>query len=263
MQKLSACVVTFNDEHTVAWSLSSIQWADEIVVVDTGSTDRTIEIAGQFGARIVRTAPFKGFGEIRARATAECRHEWVLSIDPDERCSSAAREEIRAILSGEARHDAYLVPRHNYLMGRLIRGSGWYRDSRTPQLFRKDAMRYVPSLTHESYELVSGGTAGRLENVFLHCPFSNLEEVLQKTNVISSLGARSPSTKSVSMWGALGHGAWAFIRMYVVKRGFRDGWAGFVIALSNFEGTFYRYAKRYETAQNFGLPPEEPTDVKP
>jgi glycosyltransferase involved in cell wall biosynthesis len=263
MTKLSACVVTFNDEHTVAWSLGSVQWADEIVVVDAGSTDRTIEIAEQFGARIVRTAPFKGFGEIRARATAECRHEWVLSIDPDERCSSAAREEIRALLSGEARHDAYLVPRHNYLMGRLIRGSGWYRDSRTPQLFRKDAMRYKPSLTHESYEVLTGRPVGRLQNVFLHCPFVDLEEVLQKTNVISSLGARAPSGKPVSMWGALGHGIWAFVRMYVVKRGFVDGWAGFVIALSNFEGTFYRYAKRYEQAQNFGLPPDEPTDAKP
>ena len=148
----------------------------------------------------------------------------------------------------------------------FIAGSGWNSAlgyGAAPLKESPQVEIYVPSLTHESYELVSGGTTGRLHNVFLHCPFSNLEEVLQKTNVISSLGARSPSTKAVSMWGALGHGVWAFIRMYVVKRGFRDGWAGFVIALSNFEGTFYRYAKRYETAQNYGLPPEEPTDVKP
>jgi glycosyltransferase involved in cell wall biosynthesis len=255
MEKISACVISFNDEHTIAWSVGSVQWADEIVVVDTGSTDRTIEIAERLGARVVRTAPFQGFGEIRARATAECRHEWILSLDSDEHCPPAAREEIIALLAVAA-HDAYLVPRHNYFMGRLIRGSGWYRSCRTPQLFRKDRMRYVPSLTHESYELLSDRPVGRLENVFLHCPFHDLEEVLHKTNVISSLGARTPSNKPPSMWSALGHGLWAFARLYVLKGGFVDGWAGFIIALSNFEGTFYRYAKRYEHAHGFHLPAE-------
>ena len=258
MDKISACVISFNDEHTIAWSVGSVQWADEVVVVDTGSTDRTVEIAEQLGAHVVRTAPFKGFGEIRQRAVAECRHDWILSLDSDERCPPAARDEIRALLAGAATHDAYLVPRHNYFMGRLIRGSGWYRDSRTPQLFRRDRMRYVPSLTHESYEMLNGGSVGRLENVFLHVPFHDLDEVLHKTNVISSLGARTPSNKQPSMWSALGHGAWAFVRLFVVKRGFVDGWAGFVIALSNFEGTFYRYAKRYEQAQAYGLPPDDP-----
>ena len=258
MDKISACVISFNDEHTIAWSVGSVQWADEIVVVDTGSTDRTVEIAEQLGARVVRTAPFKGFGEIRNRAVAECRHEWILSLDSDEHCPPAARDEIRRRLTDGAAHGAYLVPRHNYFMGRLIRGSGWYRDSRTPQLFRKACMRYVPSLSHESHELLSERPVGRLDNVFLHCPFHDLDEVLYKTNVISSLGARMPSTKRPSMWSALGHGAWAFVRLYVLKRGFVDGWAGFVIALSNFEGTFYRYAKRYEQAQNYGLPPEDP-----
>jgi glycosyltransferase involved in cell wall biosynthesis len=258
MEQLSACVITNNDEHTVAWSVSSVQWADEVVVVDTGSTDRTIEIAESLGARVVRSVPFTGFGEVRNRAAAECRHAWILSLDSDERCPPAARDEIRALLAGGAAHDAYLVPRYNYFMGRLIRGSGWYRDSRTPQLYRNGAMRYLPALSHEGYELTTGKPVGRLENVFQHCPFHDLEEVLRKANVISSLGARTPSNRPASMWGALGHGLWAFIRLYVVKRGFMDGWAGFVIALSNFEGTFYRYAKRYERAQGWGLPPEDP-----
>ena len=197
MEKLSACVITYNDEHTVAWSVSSVQWADEIVVVDTGSTDRTVEIAEQLGARVVRSVRFTGFGEVRNRAAAECRHEWILSLDADERCPPAARDEIKALLAGGAAHDAYLVPRFNYFMGRLIRGSGWYRDSRTPQLYRRDRMRYVPALSHEGHELDSDKPVGRLENVFLHCPFHDLEEVLQKANVISSLGAR---TTSVSAW---------------------------------------------------------------
>jgi len=118
-------------------------------------------------------------------------------------------------------------------------------------------MRYVPSLSHESYEMVNGASVGRLQNVFQHVPFHDLDEVLHKTNVISSLGARAPSNRRPSMWSALGHGAWPFVRLFVLKRGFIDGWAGFIIALSNFEGTFYRYAKRYEQAQGYGLPPED------
>ena len=258
MPKISACVISFNDEHTIAWSLESVRWVDEIVVVDTGSTDRTLAIAEEFGARIVRTTPFAGFGTMRNAALEHCRNDWVFSIDPDERCTAALKDELAAIFAGEPAHDAYYIPRHNYLMGRWIRGSGWYRDHRTPQLFRKSRFRYSPSLSHESHELTSDKPVGWLENVLWHFPFSQLEEVLHKANLYSSLGAKGQPDPHASMWGALGHGLWAFVRLYVFRRGFVDGWAGFIIALSNFEGTFYRYAKRYEQAQGWGAPPQEP-----
>src|SRR5215475_6611401 len=257
MQKISACVITFNDEHTVAWSVTSVQWADEVVVVDTGSTDRTVEIAEGLGARVVRAPPFAGFGEMRNGALAHCTHDWVFSLDADEHCPRPLQDEIRALLDGVPAHDAYYVPRHNFLMGRWIRGSGWYRDHRTPQLFRKSHFRYTPSLSHENHELASDAPPGWTQNVLWHFPFSTLEEVLHKANLYSSLGAKGTLTERVSMWGALGHGLWAFLRLYVFKRGFVDGWAGFIIALSNFEGTFYRYAKRYEKQQGWGSPPEE------
>ena len=164
MEKLSACVITYNDEHTVAWSVSSVQWADEIVVVDTGSTDRTVEIAEPLGARVVRSVPFTGFGEVRNRAAAECRHAWILSLDADERCPPAARDEIKGAASPAGRRTTPIwSPRYNYFMGRLIRGSGWYRDSRTPQLYRQDCMRYLPALSHEGYELTTDKPVGRLD----------------------------------------------------------------------------------------------------
>ena len=257
MQKISACVITFNDEHTVAWSVASVQWVDEIVVVDTGSTDRTIEIAEQLGARVVRTTPFDGFGAMRNRALEHCSHDWVLSLDADEHCTRPLQDEIKALLSGDPAHDAYFVPRDNYLMGRWIRGSGWHRNARTPQLFRKSRFRYTASLAHEGHELASDRPPGWTTNVAWHFPFSTIEEVLHKANLYSSLSARSSSEKPTSMWSALGHGLWTFVRLYVFRAGFVDGWAGFIIALSNFEGTFYRYAKRYEKTQNWGVPPEE------
>jgi glycosyltransferase involved in cell wall biosynthesis len=257
MQKISACVLTYNDDHTVAWALESVKWVDEIVVVDTGSSDRTVEIAVALGARVVGPVPFTGFGELRNRARKACSHPWVLSLDADEHCTAALREEIMVLLAGEPTHDAYLVPRLNYFMGRWIRGSGWYRDYRTPQLFRKHSLTYTSSLTHEDYRLTSAGQVGRLVNPVLHFPFRDLDEIITKMNLFSSLGADKQSGRRVSMWSALGHGMWAFIRLYLLKAGFRDGWAGFVIALSNFEGTFYRYAKRYERAQAWGPPRED------
>src|SRR5262245_55174130 len=209
MQKISACIISFNDEHTIAWSVSSVKWVDEIVVVDTGSTDRTIEIAESLGARIVRTEPFKGFGTMRNRAMEACTNDWVFSLDADEHCTPAVEQEIKDIFAAGPEHDAYLVPRLNYFMGRWIRGSGYYRDHRTPQLFRKDRMRYTPSLSHESYELNSDKPVGWLKNEIWHYPFESLEEILYKANLYSSLGAQS-SDKPTSMWGALAHGIWAF-----------------------------------------------------
>jgi glycosyltransferase involved in cell wall biosynthesis len=263
MHKISACVITFNDEHTVAWSVTSVQWADEIVVVDTGSSDRTIEIAESLGARVVKAPPFAGFGEMRNRALEHCTHDWVFSLDADEHCTRPLQDEIRTLLAGEPAHDAYYVPRDNYLMGRWIRGSGWYRNHRTPQLFRKSRFRYTPSLAHEGHELDSDTPPGWTRNVLWHFPFSSLEEILYKANLYSSLGAQAASDERASMWSALGHGLWAFVRLYILKWGFVDGWAGFVIALSNFEGTFYRYAKRHEKAQGWGAPPEEPIAAPP
>jgi glycosyltransferase involved in cell wall biosynthesis len=262
MEKISACIITNNDQDNIEWSLSSVRWADEIVVVDTGSTDRTIEIAKSLGARVVQSEPFAGFGAMRNRAISCCNHDWVLSLDADERCTQALQSEIVTLLSGKPEHDAYNILRYNYFMNRWIRGSGYHLDHRTPQLFRKSCFRYSPSLSHESYEINSDRPVGTLSHQILHFPFSDLGEVLNKANIYSSLGAKAMAGRHVSMWSALGHGLWAFTRMYILRYGFVDGWAGFIIALSNFEGTFYRYAKRYEQENGFGLPRDEPTASK-
>ena len=155
-------------------------------------------------------------------------------------------------------HDVYLVPRKSYMMGRWIRGSGWYPNFRQPQLFRSGAMRYTLEPVHEGYENLSGKPLGRLTNAIWQFPFRNIEEVIKKMNRYSSLGVPKLAGKRVSMASALGHGLWSFIKHYIFKLGFRDGWAGFVIAFGNFEGTFYRYAKRYEETQNWQPPESKP-----
>src|SRR6266849_3677271 len=257
MQTISTYILAYNEAEKIADAVSSVLWADEVVVVDSGSSDRTVKIAQDLGARVVQIA-FRGFGNLRNQAIAHCRYDWIFSLDSDERCTAEVRDEILSILSSTPAHDAYLVPRRNYMMGRWIRGSGWYPNFRQPQLFRKGAMRYRDDPVHEGYDLLTTRPLGQLRGAIWQFPFRNLEEVITKMNRYSSLGAAKLSGRHVTMGGALAHGIWAFIKHYVLKRGFRDGWAGFVIALGNFEGTFYRYAKRHEDMQDWAPPPCEP-----
>ena len=257
MAKISAYIIAFNEAAKIETAVRSVLWADEIVLVDSNSTDATASLAAALGARVVQI-PFTGFGELRNRAIEDCRHEWIFSLDSDERCTAAVRNEILAIVAAsDVPHDAYLVPRRSYMMGRWITGSGWYPNFRQPQLFRNGMMRYTLEPVHEGFEVLSDKPLGRLSNAIEQIPFRDLDEIIRKMNRYSSLGANKLAGRRVTMWSALGHGIWAFLKHYIAKRGFKDGWAGFVIALGNFEGTFYRYAKRYEQEQDWKPPPSE------
>ena len=253
MQKISACILTYNEAEKIEAAVSSVLWADEVVVVDSFSTDRTADIARSLGARVVDIA-FNGFGDLRNRAIEACNFDWIFSLDSDERCTPEVRDEILALLAGSPPHEIYMVPRRSYMMGRWIQGSGWYPNFRQPQLFRKGSIRYTLEPVHEGFEVIGARATGTLRNAIWQFPFRNLEEVINKMNRYSTLGAGKLAGKRVSMATAFGHGVWSFIKHYIFKRGFIDGWAGFVIAFGNFEGTFYRYAKRYEQTQDWKPP---------
>jgi glycosyltransferase involved in cell wall biosynthesis len=257
MQKISACILTYNEAENIEAAISSVLWADEVVVVDSFSVDRTAQIARALGARVV-DVPFHGFGDLRNRAVEACNFDWIFSLDADERCTEAVRDEILALLESSPPHDIYIVPRRSYMMGRWIRGSGWYPNFRQPQLFRKDSIRYTLEPVHEGFEVLGKRSVSQLKNAVWQVPFRNLEEVINKMNRYSTLGAPKLSGKRVSMASALSHGIWSFLKHYIFKLGFIDGWAGFVIAFGNFEGTFYRYAKRYEQTENWQLPESHP-----
>ena len=262
MPRISAYIIAFNEADKIEAALRSVRWADEIVVADSFSTDATVEIARRYTERVIQV-PFEGFGKLRNEVLKELTGDWIFSLDADERCTEAVRDEILALLAGSPPHDVYRVPRKSYMMGRWIKGSGWYPNFRQPQLFRKGAMRYTLEPVHEGYENLSGKPLGTLGNAIWQLPFRNLEEVIKKMNRYSSLGAPKLASKRVSMASALGHGLWSFLKHYIFKLGFIDGWAGFVIALGNFEGTFYRYAKRYEETQDWKVPGSERLERKP
>ncbi|UVT16863.1 MAG: glycosyltransferase family 2 protein [Nitrospira sp.] len=254
---LSTYIIAYNEAMKIADAINSVLWADEIIVVDSASTDETARIAQDLGARVVQI-PFQGFGHLRNQAIEVCTHEWIFSLDTDERCTPEVRDEILTVLADTPIHDAYLVPRRNYFMGRWITHSGWYPNFRQPQLFRKGAMKYAESPVHEGYELLTAKPVGRLTHAIWQIPFKDFEEVVKKANRYSSLGALKLADRRVSMGAALFHGLWSFLKHYVVKRGFLDGWPGFVIAFGNFEGTFYRYAKRFEQQEMWPPPKQMP-----
>ncbi|HET9122177.1 MAG TPA: glycosyltransferase family 2 protein [Acidiferrobacteraceae bacterium] len=262
MSKVSVYVIAYNEQEKLREALASVSWADEIVLCDSGSTDATADIARSFGARVIQV-PFEGFGRLRNSALDACTHEWIFSLDADERCTPAVRDEIRATINGPQPADAYQVPRRNYFMGRWIRHSGWYPDYRQPQLFRRGALRYKEDPVHEGYVLT--GRLGRLTHAIWQFPFKDLSQVIAKSNRYSSLGAGRMAARQVpsSMARAFWHGLWAFLRHYILRAGVLDGWAGFVIALSTAEGTFYRYAKRCAEQRGWDRPPAAGPDGGP
>ena len=248
MSQISVYIIAYNEAEKVRATIESVLWADEIIVVDSWSTDGTADIAQALGAKVVQVK-FNGFGNLRNQALAACSHDWIFSLDADERCTAQAAQEILAICADSASLDIYRIPRRNYFMGRWIRHSGWYPNYRQPQLFRKGCMRYDQKPVHEGFEVFSSKPIGHLKNAIWQIPFKHLGEVMHKANRYSTLGAEKVVHKKITMGTALAHGLWAFIKHYIFKRGMLDGWAGFVIAFAYFEQTFYRYAKAYEMQQ--------------
>ena len=237
---LSVIVITKNEAHAIGKCLESVSWADEIIVVDSGSTDGTVKIGESFGAK-VHVTDWPGFGPQKNRALDLATGEWVLSLDADEIVSPELKAEILETLSkGDA--DAYSLPRSSSYCGRFMRHGGWWPD-RVIRLFRRGRARFSEDLVHE--RLIVDGRTAELVSPLTHIAFSDLEEVLQKVDRYSTAGAvmMAKKGKKASLRAAILHGFWSFFRTYFLKAGFLDGAEGFMLAVSNAEGAYYRYLK--------------------
>jgi glycosyltransferase involved in cell wall biosynthesis len=252
--KISVYIIAFNEADKIRDCINTVLWADEIIVVDSHSTDGTTEIAEELGATVVHI-PFNGYGNLRNQAISYCKGDWILSLDSDERCTEEVRDEITNIIKSES-YDVYRVPRKNFFMGRWIKYSGWYPNFRQPQLFKNGKMTYTMDKVHEGYISHSNKEIGVIKNNIWQFPFKSTEEVIKKANRYSSLGVSKLESRGVrgGIFKAFLHGLFAFLKHYFFKLGFLDGGPGFVIAFGNFEGTFYRYIKLME-AQEKWTPP--------
>jgi len=240
--KLSVIVITKNEEAVIRRCLQSVAWADEIVVVDSGSSDRTLDVCREVGAKIQVTPDWPGPGPQRNRAIDLARGEWVLALDADEWVTEELRREIEQMLRSPDDTVAYRVPRLSSYCGRYIRHSGWWPDY-VSRLFRRDKARFGGGIVHD--HLLPQGPVGKLHAHLMHEAFTDLEEVLQKVNSYSTWGAQTlaENGKQAGLLTAIAHGLWTFLKTYLLHAGFLDGREGFMLAVSNAEGTYYKYAK--------------------
>jgi glycosyltransferase involved in cell wall biosynthesis len=245
---LSVILITKNESARIDACLASVAFADEWVVVDSGSSDDTCEKARRFGARVVVSDDCPGFGAQKQRALDLAAGRWVLAIDADERVTPELAASIARAVARDDGPVAYELSRLSSFCGRWIRHGDWHPDP-VLRLFRRGRARYSPDRVHE--RVVADGPAGRLEGELLHETMATIDEALGKMNRYSSEGAAEKVAAGGrgGLGAAIGHAAWAFLRCYVVRRGFLDGGAGFAVAVYVAEGTFWRYLKMAQLAR--------------
>lgn len=249
MPTLSVILITRNEEANLADCLASLEGiAQQIVVVDTQSTDQTLEIAKNHGALLSQPPDWPGFGPQKNRALELATEEWVLSLDADERLTPALRSEILTAIHHPAHVNCFAIPRLSWYCGRFIRHSGWSPDY-VDRLFKRGTARFSDDLVHE--RLIPQGPVAKLENPMLHYSFMNYSQVLQKIDRYSTAAAEQAFAKgkTSSPVKAVLHGAWSFLRTYFLRAGFLDGPQGFALAISNGQGTYYRYMKLWHLHQ--------------
>lgn len=241
MPTLGVAIITKNAQAHLAACLSSVQWADQIVIVDSGSTDNTLQIAALFGATVHQTSDWPGFGPQKNRALKLMTTDWILVLDADEVLSTELIDHIQDSIQ-QATSDVYQLSRLSNYCGRWMKHSGWYPDH-LPRLFKRGSASFSEDLVHE--RLIYQGAAPVLNGDLLHYSFDTLDDVLDKINRYSIAGAiqRHQRGQRSGLSKAIYKGLWAFIRTYVLQRGFLDGREGFILAVSNAEGTYYRYLK--------------------
>ena len=249
MPTLSVILITRNEEANLDDCLASLEGiAQQIVVVDTNSADRTLEIAQKYGATIAQPSDWPGFGPQKNCALDLATGDWVLSLDADERLTPALRSEIVTAVHHSAQINCFAIPRLSWYCGRFIRHSGWSPDY-VDRLFKRGTARFSDDLVHE--RLIPNGAVAKLENPMLHYSFMNYSQVLQKLDRYSTASAEQAFAqgKTSSPLKAVIHGIWAFIRTYIIRAGFLDGGQGFALAISNGQGTYYRYIKLWHLHQ--------------
>lgn len=243
--KISVTIITLNEEQAIAACLASVAWADEIIVVDSGSTDRTEEICRSFPNVRFMHQDWLGYGPQKNFALDQATHPWVLSLDADETVTPELKEEILRELHGSPRHAGYRIGRKNLYRGQWVRHSGWWPDE-IIRFFSKDAGRFNNRIVHESVEVA--GAVGSLSGTIEHRSFHGPEDFLEKARRYAIPGAiqMHAAGKRGSAPRALIKAAAAFIKSYLLKRGFLDGRTGLLIAVSGAVGVFYRVIKLAE-----------------
>lgn len=248
---LSVAIITKNEEANLARTLASIRWAGEIVIVDSGSTDRTPEIAREFGAKFF-VEEWRGFGAQKNSALEQCTSDWILSLDADEEVSAKLAEEIRSLLQGQPKHQAWFLSRRNFFLGRWIRHGGYYPDPKL-RLFRRGSAQFEERAVHETIRLTV--PAGQLRGDLIHHAYPTLDAYIEHMNRYSALGAtqavaRGKTSRSIFafLWNVVVVPIATFKYNYFLRLGFLDGREGLLLHLYHSAYVSWKYAKAWQQA---------------
>lgn len=241
MLKISATIIAFNEERNIARVIESLRCCDEILVLDSGSNDRTVELASKHGARVIDCS-WHGYAAQKNIAAELAAHDWILALDADESLSEALEAEIWQIKKSGPEFDGYTMPRLAQYLGRWILHSGWYPD-RKVRLFNRQKAKWVGEFVHESVKVE--GSVGHLESNLLHFTCSSLSEHLRSMDGYTTLAAQELVTrgKNLAVTRLLFDPPWTFFQTYVLKLGFMDGVEGLTIAYMAALYNFLKYSK--------------------
>ncbi len=245
MSKLSVTIITLNEERNIERCLKSVQWADEIVVVDSGSTDQTLDICRQYDCNIMETE-WLGFGRTKQLAVDSASNDWIFSIDADEEMTPELAQRLRNILQmSEHKVYAYRINRRSFYLGKLIKHSGWNRDYPL-RFFNRLYGHFNDKPVHEGVE--SSGEVQEIHEMLLHYTFPTLTSHLKKIEQYSRLGAleKAERGKSAGVCGAVLRGLLEFVQIYIFKAGFLDGKRGLILAVNSAFAAYMKYLMLWE-----------------
>lgn len=241
--ELSAVIITRNASATLARTLDSLEALGEVLVYDNGSTDETLEIARRYANVSLHQGEFLGFGPTKRHAVSLARHDWVVSLDADEAPTARWLEALAAWLPTADAGQVVEVKRENWLLGKPVQHSGW-GDDWLVRVFHRQRHNFNDAMVHESVEVTKTTLVVRLDGCLEHLAVTELGQFLDKINRYSGIRARSDKLRVYPVGIIVLKAAFAFLRTYLLQRGFLDGWRGLVIAVANANGVFWKYMKR-------------------
>jgi glycosyltransferase involved in cell wall biosynthesis len=254
-ERCSVTIITLNEEKNLRDCLQSVRWADEVVIVDSGSTDGTLRIAEEFGCKVIHN-PWPGMREQKNIATAAAAGPWILNLDADERLSEELQAEVQSHLA-DPKFDGYSVPRKNIFLGKWMRHGGWYPDE-TLRLFRKGQGNFGGINPHSNVELPAGAKVTTLKHPLVHYTYFTLSQYVGKQYSYADAAARelfdSGKLRSVSPLRIWVKTFWKFIETYLIKRGFLDGTHGLIAALGATFGAYLKQARIWELSRQAKTP---------
>ncbi|MTI59136.1 MAG: glycosyltransferase family 2 protein [Firmicutes bacterium] len=247
MTTIAALIITYNEEENIEDCLESIKWVDEIVVIDSYSEDNTVEICRKYTEKVF-PRKFDDFASQRNCGLEKIESDWVLVVDADERVTGELKDEIKNVLFSNDTVQAYKIPRKNYFLGKWIKHCGWYPDY-TLRVFMNKKNQFE-GMVHE--KVTVNGEVQKMKNNLIHYTYYNISQFIQKTDKYTTLDAIDMYRKGrkFKLGSILINPIWRFIRMFIIKRGYKDGIRGFILSMLYLFYAFLKYIKLFEIWNN-------------